>query len=689
MTRTKKELQHIFAMKQTKYADDLFFAEDLQLLHERLHSIHSSIVVVGQFSVGKSALLNALLGDELLSTRRIESTKVLTRIRYCAPNQKPSIVLQFQNGSSKEISVNDISDLEKYTTFQGTGITDELSFVDVFWPLPFLDEQLMLVDTPGANSLTATAFSTTEEALRNASAVIYLFNGQKGIDQTDYQLLKSLIDKQKRIFLVATHVDDLTSDDWTLVESNVRYKLDEHVLGLGDSKIYPVSSIKGLQGKKQKNDDLFVESQLGELEADLFKYMDKREYEVATLQSISFDLDVLLHEIAQAEAEQEGLVAEEEQERKQRLERLIAVTRHQYQEVLLHGEKLIKERFRRLERQLDSHEEPFRNFKIFMKKRLQDQFKEFRKVVMSNMKMIALNTSPLVEAINQYERQAEVSYEVWQQKVQSISQDFQTSIIRSISEEDDAFVHMMESMNTNVAISWNDFKQQLVSMQLKSVDLKLEQDTLHNYQDVLNDIKSKYVEIDSQKQQAVKQAKLAYQNYEHTLQNIREDEKNALKRLGNMPTVEYYTETRRKFLFLKETISHRDDSKQQAWKGETTSIKQHYQQLLSRHQATLTSIKRHAQGANQQVNQYLEQTEEEEEALHDQFMASIVETLNNNSKQVLQTYRYFEEELDKEWKLHKQYYLELCEIHSDQVSKVFQDFVLQAEQKQVNTLHVN
>ena len=335
-------------MKQTKYADDLFFGEELQLLHERLHSIHSSIVVIGQFSVGKSALLNALLGDELLSTRRIESTKVLTRIRYCAPNQKPSIILQFQDGSSEEISVNDLSELEKYTTFQGTGITDELRFVDVFWPLPFLDEQLMLVDTPGANSLTATAFSTTEEALREASAVIYLFNGQKGIDQTDYQLLKSLIDKQKRIFLVATHVDDLTSDDWTLVERNARQKLDEHVLGLGKTKIYPVSAIKALQGKQQKNDDLYVESQLGALEADLFAYMDKHEYEIATLTSISYDVDVLLNEIAHAEAEQEGLVAEEEQERKQRLERLIAVTRLQYQDVLLQGEKLIKERFRRL-----------------------------------------------------------------------------------------------------------------------------------------------------------------------------------------------------------------------------------------------------------------------------------------------------------------------------------------------------
>ena len=118
-----------------------------------------------------------------------------------------------------------------------------------------------------------------------------------------------------------------------------------------------------------------------------------------------------------------------------------------------------------------------------------------------------------------------------------------------------------------------------------------------------------------------------------------------------MPSVEYSTEKRRKLLFFKETIEHSDDSKQKAWKEQTTSIKEQYQEYLCSHQATLTTIKLQAQEANQLVNRYLDQTEEEEEALRDQFMASIVETLNNNSTQVLQTYRYFEEELDSEWKL--------------------------------------
>ncbi|MGR5962310.1 dynamin family protein [Bacillus paranthracis] len=52
-----------------------FFGEEIQVLHNRINSITSSIVAVGQFSVGKSELLNALLGEKLLASRRMESTK--------------------------------------------------------------------------------------------------------------------------------------------------------------------------------------------------------------------------------------------------------------------------------------------------------------------------------------------------------------------------------------------------------------------------------------------------------------------------------------------------------------------------------------------------------------------------------------------------------------------------------------
>lgn len=48
------------------YADDPFLANDIQHLQEHFEHTRSQILAVGQFSAGKSALLNALLGHIFL-----------------------------------------------------------------------------------------------------------------------------------------------------------------------------------------------------------------------------------------------------------------------------------------------------------------------------------------------------------------------------------------------------------------------------------------------------------------------------------------------------------------------------------------------------------------------------------------------------------------------------------------------
>lgn len=194
----KSELSERISLLLNKYKDDLFFGEEIQVLHSRINSITSSIVAVGQFSVGKSELLNALLGEKLLASRRMESTKVTTRIHKCMNDEMRNIVLHYKTGEKKELPITDVSVLDQYTTFQGRGEEEELEFVDVYWPLQFLDNQLFLVDTPGANSLTEEAFIVTEKELEKASSVLYLFNGQKGIDQTDLSLLKDLMNRRKK-----------------------------------------------------------------------------------------------------------------------------------------------------------------------------------------------------------------------------------------------------------------------------------------------------------------------------------------------------------------------------------------------------------------------------------------------------------------------------------------------------------
>ena len=67
----------------------------------------------------------------------MESTKVTTGIHKCMDDEMRKIVLHYKNGEKKELAITDISILDQYTTFQGSGEEEALEFVDVYWPLQF------------------------------------------------------------------------------------------------------------------------------------------------------------------------------------------------------------------------------------------------------------------------------------------------------------------------------------------------------------------------------------------------------------------------------------------------------------------------------------------------------------------------------------------------------------------------
>ena len=88
------------------YNDNGYVAEGkiIEDFIEMLHKEEFSIVIVGEFSVGKSTFLNALMGEKILPSYSDETTATVTFLRHKnkADNQQKGCV-HYADGSCEDI----------------------------------------------------------------------------------------------------------------------------------------------------------------------------------------------------------------------------------------------------------------------------------------------------------------------------------------------------------------------------------------------------------------------------------------------------------------------------------------------------------------------------------------------------------------------------------------------------------
>ena len=664
-----------------QYEDDFIFGGPLLELQERLQAIESSIAVVGQFSVGKSALLNALLGEELLSTRRIESTKVLTKIKTVTNEQDKAIVLHYKNGESKTISIEDIEELARYTTFQGTDETDELKLVELYWPISFLNEELTLIDTPGANSLTASAFKVTEEALRSASAIIYLFNGQKGMDQVDYKLLTELIERQKHIFIVATHVDGLTQSEWQEVESSVLTKIQQQ-MDKSQQMIYPVSSMQALQGKAEHNPSLLQASGITQLEDTLQTFMLSGAYEQASLRSIEHDYTTLMEEIAEEEASEEEKEALARKHRQLRYERLVAITALSYDKIERYGKDILRTRSDQLVNEELENNEALRAISKKYKAKIAKKFEDFKNVILNHPDV----TSKFIVYYKVLEKELNATYQAWADNVAKLNEQKVQQIEQQIKAEDQMFIELMASLETDVAMDWRTFEDQIKRLSLKIERIAFETEELHEKVD-------EYDEYLGELDEAAKKSKKELAEIEHEAKklerkfNLENDyyEQDVIA-LGKAPKVKQHEYTTG-FIIKKRHIST-DDSELVAWQEKMAALTEEHElkkQLLTQE---LEEQREFIFEQQEWIEVLEDKITDEKEALNDEVLSFALATVVEQNQIVDETVKAYTQELHTLWRKQSQLCNDLHEAHIKKLTKQFVRFVSEVKTQAIKNIEV-
>ncbi len=147
-------------------------------------------VVVGEFSRGKSTVINALLGERLLPSSLEPTTTVLTRI---TGGESRSFTLHYRDGRREDgISAEQFKTLvappeppqrnreprREYEARQAE--LRSLAMVEIVHPGSICGEGLEIVDTPGTNDLDPLREQITYDYIPRADAILFVLSAKTG-----------------------------------------------------------------------------------------------------------------------------------------------------------------------------------------------------------------------------------------------------------------------------------------------------------------------------------------------------------------------------------------------------------------------------------------------------------------------------------------------------------------------------
>lgn len=224
------------------------------------------LAVVGQFSRGKSTLMNAILGGPYLPTGALPMTSVLTTVRY---GSEPRAEVR-RAGSSTPLEVP-LDELVRFVA-QQSGERQELQIVaaDVQLPAEILRFGFSFVDTPGIGSPITTNTATTEEFLPQADAVIFVTSCDAPLSEAEQEFLATVRRHVEKLFLVVNKTDLVSPAEVAGAISYVRAQLAEHSTEI---RVSALSARRALQARLAGDRVGLSESGLTAFEQPLVEFL--------------------------------------------------------------------------------------------------------------------------------------------------------------------------------------------------------------------------------------------------------------------------------------------------------------------------------------------------------------------------------------------------------------------------------
>lgn len=214
------------------------FRSTVSMILDRLEDNSFEIAIFGRVSSGKSSLLNAILGTDVLPVGVTPITAVPTRLLY---GDAPAVHVWFANRTPEQF---EISQLPQFVAEQmNRGNEKHVTRIVVQIPSPRLREGITFVDTPGLGSLATRGAAETLAYLPRCDLGVVLIDAGSTLTPDDLQTIQILYDAAIPANVLLSKADLLTLDDRSRVIGYVRDHIKEELdLDLG---VHAVSVMAG------------------------------------------------------------------------------------------------------------------------------------------------------------------------------------------------------------------------------------------------------------------------------------------------------------------------------------------------------------------------------------------------------------------------------------------------------------
>ncbi|WP_434688109.1 dynamin family protein [Pseudanabaena minima] len=217
------------------------FRDEIQAIKDKLESQRFRVAVIGDFSTGKSTLLNALLGEKIQPTSALPCSGTISILKY---GETKRVICRYRDDSEEEVPLEEYKSkaaMSKQAALEDS--TEEIlnnNIKEIIFEHPNLSlcrNGVEIIDTLGLNHCNE-ATEVTLKLIQTADAIIFTSNAGQLLNQGEKDALRSIKQRYgnkplENLFLVVNFMDNLDDDEeiQEVQDRANKFTLDELISG--------------------------------------------------------------------------------------------------------------------------------------------------------------------------------------------------------------------------------------------------------------------------------------------------------------------------------------------------------------------------------------------------------------------------------------------------------------------------